>query len=115
MSDRDIYTLEMNMHTVRSINTNYTLVLSGKIKHEMCELYINPISNRGWGQKCPLIFFFKYLQNEERYDFALLRLLVITDIECFCQISRKNFDWLTSYCDFIRGLPKNSKKIFFFF
>ena len=63
----------------------------------------------------PLIFFFKYLKNEKRYDFALLWLLVITYFERFCQISRENFDWLTSYCDFVRGVPKNSKKNYFFF
>ena len=58
----------------------------------------------------PLVFFFKYIQKEKRYDFALLWLLVITYFERFCQISRKKFDWLTSYCDFVRGAPKNSKK-----
>ena len=62
----------------------------------------------------PLVFFFKNIQNEKRYDFALLWLLVITYFERFCQISHKNFDWLTSYCDFVRGVPKNSQKNFFF-
>ena len=49
----------------------------------------------------PLIFFFKYLKNEKRYDFALLWLLVITYFERFCQISRDNFDWLTGYGNFV--------------
>ena len=64
-------------------------------------------------QNSPLIFFFKYLQNEKRYDFALLWHLVITYFERLCQISPENFDWLASYCDFVRGVPKNSKKNFF--
>ena len=70
----------------------------------------------GGVQKCPCppCFLFKYVQNEKMYDFALLWLLVISYFKCFCQISRKNFDWLTSYCDFVRGVPKNSKKSFFF-
>ena len=60
------------------------------------------------------VFFFKYLQNEKRYDFALLWLLVIIYSERSCQISLENFDWLTIYCDFVRGVPKNSKKKLFF-
>ena len=66
----------------------------------------------GGGKNAPIIFFFKYLQNKKRYDFALLWPLVITYFERFCQISRENFDCLTSYCDFVTGVPKNSKKIF---
>ena len=31
----------------------------------------------------PIDFFFKYLENEKRYDSALLRLLVITYFERF--------------------------------
>ena len=61
----------------------------------------------------PLVFFFKYLQNKKRYDFALLWLLLNTYFERFCQIAHENFDWLTTYCDFVRGVPKNSKKNFF--
>ena len=77
----------------------------------------NPIWNGGGGQSknASLASFLKYLQNDERYDFSLLWLLVITYFERFCQISRENFDWLTSYCDFVRGVPKNSKKNYFFF
>ena len=41
-------------------------------------------------------------------------ILVITYFEPFCQISYENFDWLTSYCDFVRGVPRNSKKKMFF-
>ena len=79
---------------------------------------INPIWNEGGSKNAPsLVFFFKYLQNEKRYDFALLWLLLIIYFEGFCQVSRETFDWLTSYCDFVRGVPKNSKtkKIFFNF
>ena len=59
------------------------------------------------------VFFFKYLQNEKRYDFALLWLLVIIYSERSCQISLENFDWLTIYCDFVRGVPKIQKSLFF--
>ena len=73
------------------------------------------------GQKCPslpaLIFFFKYLQNIPWISFKYLKylvwLLAITYFEFFCWISRENFDWLTSYCDFVRGVLKNLKKFFF--
>ena len=66
-------------------------------------------------QKCPpsLVFFFKYLQNKKRYDFDLLWLLVITYSERFYLVSHENCDRLRSYCDFVRGVPKNSKKHFF--
>ena len=37
----------------------------------------------------------------------------MTYFERFCQIFRENFDWLTSYCDFVRGVPKKSKRILF--
>ena len=73
---------------------------------------------RGQSKNAPLASFLKYLQNDERYDFSLLWLLVITYFERFCEISCDNFDCLTSHCDFVRGVPKNSeKKIFsnFFF
>ena len=86
--------------------------------HQKCsvnKLFLILFGMGGWAKMLPLIFFFKYLKNEKRYDFALLWLLVITYFESFCQISRENFDWLTSYCDFVRGVPKNSKKKFFFF
>ena len=77
---------------------------------------VNPIWNRGGCKNAPpLVFFFKYLQNKKRYDFALLWILVIIYFERFCQISRKNFDWFTSYCDFVKGVPKNFKKNFFQF
>ena len=76
--------------------------------------HLNPIWNgRGGKNALSLIFFFKYLQNEKKYDFALLWLLVITSFERLCQISRQYFDWLTSYCDFLKGVPKNSKTNFF--
>ena len=68
----------------------------------------------GGVQNSPLVFFFKYLQTGKRYDFVLLWLLVITYFKWCCQIYRENFDWLTSYCDFVRGVPKNSKKKSFF-
>ena len=75
----------------------------------------NPIWNGGGGQSknTPLTSFLKYLQNDERYDFSLLWLLVTTYFERFCQISCDNFDCLTSHCDFVRRVPKNSKKNFF--
>ena len=78
----------------------------------------NPIWNGGGGQSknASLASFLKYLQNDERYDFSLLWLLVITYFERFCQISREHFDWLTSYCDFVQKLKKKSffQQFFFF-
>ena len=78
------------------------------------ELILFGTGGGGGVQNSPLVFFFKYLQNGKRYDFVLLWLLVITYFKWCCQIYRENFDWLTSYCDFVRGVPKNSKKKSFF-
>ena len=68
---------------------------------------------RGGKNPPPLFSFLNIFKTKKRYDFALLWLLVITYFERFCQKSCENFDWLMSYCDFVRGVLKNSKKTFF--
>ena len=70
----------------------------------------------GWAKMLPLIFFFKYLQNEKRYHFALLLLLVIIYFERFCQISREKLIGSRVIVILSEGYRKiQKKKIFFFF
>ena len=76
-------------------------------------LTLNGKGGGGGKNAPPLVFFFKYLQNKKKYDFALLWHSVITYFERFCQISCEKFDCLTSFCDFVRAVPKIQKQISF--
>ena len=106
--DQKIWKIDMKNYKHTEISITIKLQLNNLMSITILTLF-----ETGRAKIPTFVFFFKYPQNEKRYDFALLWLLVIIYSERSCQISLENFDWLTIYCDFVRGVPKNSKNFFF--